>query len=192
MFKPHQNFCVKCGDKKLIVVKAMLCAKCNHDIKQEKKKDEVRIKPRIQPIANREEKIKTFGELKQKYELKRTPLKRTALKKKFPKNTGQLEVFNRIWATREHRCEVCDEPIRRVDGGVRMFSHVVSKGSYKDLMLDEENILLMGDGLYGNCDHHTEWEHRTEDMHDIEMWKPIFLLHEALKRKSDVTNKGKE
>ena len=190
MFKAHENICVKCGNKKLIVVKAMLCAKCNYYLKQEKKNAQPRMKPI--PIDDPKEKIKAFGELKQKYELKRTPLKRTALKKKFPKKTGELPVFNMIWETRQHNCEVCEQPIKRVDGGVGMFSHICSKGSMPELRLDEENILLMGDGLYGNCFCHSAWEFRTADMRNIGMWRPIFLLQDALKRKANVTNKGKE
>jgi hypothetical protein len=98
-------------------------------------------------------------------------------------------VFDRIWNTREHKCEVCDTPIVRKNKSVGMFSHVLSKGSYPELRLDEENILLKGDGLYDNCDCHHEWEHRTADMRNIERWRPVFLLQDALKRKANVENK---
>lgn len=38
MFKPHINICSQCGDEALMVVKKMLCARCNHKQKQAKKK----------------------------------------------------------------------------------------------------------------------------------------------------------
>lgn len=190
-FKIHRGICsCGCGKEGIVCVKKGWIQECNERIKKEKKNASPRMKPF--PIDDPKHKTKVFKELKNKYQLKRTSLKRTALKKKFPKNSGQKDVFERIWSTREHRCEVCDAPVKRVDGGVRMFSHVVSKQAYPDLKLDEENILIKGDGLYGNCNHHQEWEHRTAEMREIEMWKPIFLLHDALIRKSNVTNKGKE
>ena len=190
-FKIHRGICsCGCGKEGIVCVRAGYIQSCNFRIKKEKKNASPRMKP-IQ-IADPKDKMKAFAELKQKYELKKTPLKRTALKKKFPKNTGQLEVFNHIWSTREHKCEVCGQSIKRVNGSVGIFSHVLSKGSYKELMLDEENILLKGDGLYGNCDCHFRWENRTAEMRNIEMWRPIFLLQDALKIKANVTNQGKE
>jgi hypothetical protein len=39
MFNPHYSTCIKCKkDDTLIVVKAGYCMKCNHNLKQEKKK----------------------------------------------------------------------------------------------------------------------------------------------------------
>lgn len=38
MFKPHDAICSCCGEKTLVVVKKMLCAKCNYKQKQEAKK----------------------------------------------------------------------------------------------------------------------------------------------------------
>ena len=40
MFKPHVNNCIECGNKTLIVVKKLFCARCNHAHKQAKKKAE--------------------------------------------------------------------------------------------------------------------------------------------------------
>lgn len=198
MFKIHRGICsCGCGKEGIVCVKKGYIVQCNYRIKNEKKEKSGQPTSKNFIPKTDEEKQEIFDKLKEKYEakklkqkpLKRTPLKRTALKKKFPKKTGELFVFNNIWATREHKCEVCGEDIKRVDGGVSIFSHVLSKGSFPDLRLDEENILLMGDGLYGNCSHHNEWEVRTAEMRDIEMWKPIFLLQDALKIKSNVTNK---
>ena len=205
-FKIHKGVCsCGCGKEGLIVVKKGYIAQCNHRIKKEKKHKDKSTPPpsRIFVPKTAEEKQAIFDALRGKYQSnilkqkekqklnpkKRTPLKRTAIKKKFPKKTGEGEVFNRIWATREHNCEVCERPIKRVDGGVGMFSHVLSKGADVSMRLDEENILLMGDNINGNCDCHDKWEHRTKEMREIEMWKPIFLLLDAIKTKSNVTNK---
>ena len=38
MFKPHTNICSQCGDEALVVVKKLLCARCNHKNKEAKKK----------------------------------------------------------------------------------------------------------------------------------------------------------
>ena len=38
MFKPHESICSCCGEKTLVVVKKMLCAKCNYNKKQSSKK----------------------------------------------------------------------------------------------------------------------------------------------------------
>lgn len=38
MFKPHLNICSDCGNESIVVVKKMLCARCNHKQKEAKKK----------------------------------------------------------------------------------------------------------------------------------------------------------
>lgn len=38
MFKPHKNICSSCGNEAIVVVKKILCAKCNHEQKQAKRK----------------------------------------------------------------------------------------------------------------------------------------------------------
>lgn len=218
MFKAHRGICsCGCGKEGIVCVKKGYIQECNHRIKNEKKVKSGKSISRIFTPKTEEEKQEIFNKLKERFQAKQLkqnskkrdsklsmfynpnasrktfkPLKRTALKKKFPKKTGEGEVFTHIWNTREHKCEVCDAPIKRVNGGVGMFSHILSKGSYVDMRLDEENILLMGDGLYDNCDCHPVWEIRTAEMRNIEMWRPIFLLQDALKRKANVTNKGKE
>lgn len=37
-FKPHYNICVGCGKPTLVVVKTMLCSRCNYEKKKSKKK----------------------------------------------------------------------------------------------------------------------------------------------------------
>lgn len=45
MFQPHLNNCSNCGNFTLVVVKKMLCQKCNHELKQSKKGFKERKKP---------------------------------------------------------------------------------------------------------------------------------------------------
>ena len=40
MFKPHNAICTECSNFTLVVVKKGLCAKCNYELKQSKKKAE--------------------------------------------------------------------------------------------------------------------------------------------------------
>lgn len=167
MFSPHKGQCSSCpeGTISLIIVKKGLCFRHNEELKQSKKS----------PERLERERLKKEAQIK-KYQ---------SYKPKPRKVTGELNFFNGIWATREHGCEVCGKEIIRRNKEVGMFSHVISKGANCTLRLDEENILLMGDGWYGNCDCHPKWEFRTKEMREIEMWKPIFLLLEALKQKSN-------
>lgn len=165
MFKPYHGQCIDCSpnSKSLIIVKAGRCFLHNELYKESKKSEGRKEKDRIR----KELRIKKYQSYKPK-----------------PKKvTGERLVFDEIWRERLHFCEVCNEPIVRKNNSVGMFSHILSKGSYPELRLDPENILLKGDGLNGNCNCHRKWEERTAEMRQEEMWKPIFLLQEALKQK---------
>lgn len=164
MFKPFHGQCIDCpkGIKSFIVVKAMRCARHNHEFKLSKK-------PLYKIIQ---------------YKLKQA-------RSKLRKVTGEKDVFDKIWKERLHRCEVCTRPIIRKKDEVGMFSHVLSKGASTITRLDEDFILLMGDGLYPNCFCHRKWENRTEEMRNIEMWKPIFLLLDYAKQQSHKRRKNK-
>lgn len=164
MFKIFYGQCTDCpkGKKSLIVVKAMRCAWHNHQFKLSKK-------PLCKIIQ---------------YKLKQA-------RNKFKKVTGEKDVFEKIWIERLHRCEVCTRPIIRKKGEVGMFSHVLSKGASTITRLDEDFILLMGDGFYGNCRCHFKWDTRTKEMRNIEMWKPVFLLLDYAKQQSHKRRKNK-
>lgn len=73
---------------------------------------------------------------KKKYFLKRTPIK-----KKVKKATGELEVFKMIWNERPHRSQISDEPLLFFD--VWNFAHILPKKNYEKLRLLKENIVLM-------------------------------------------------
>jgi hypothetical protein len=94
--------------------------------------------------------------------------------KKFPKPSGELVLFQSIWATRKHRCAVCDIELKAFD--VWFFSHILSKGSFPKFRLYEKNIVL-------KCrEHHHEWE--TKSNKDLikkdGRWLPFIELHKTL------------
>lgn len=69
------------------------------------------------------------------------PLARSPLKKKIRKPTGELLVFEMIWAERPHVCQVTGDPILKFDPWC--FMHVLSKGAFPKFRLLKENILLV-------------------------------------------------
>lgn len=168
-FKFYRGQCIDCekGKKSWIKVKSKRCDFHNHAFKQAKKTI-----GRIKPLV-----INPNG-------------LRPAFKLKFKKPTGEKEIFEQIWADRPHRCQVCDRPIIRKKNSVDVFSHVSSKGSNPAIRLDEQFILLMGNGHDG-CRCHFLWETRTNAMRNIEMWKPIFELLDAAKKKGHDMRKNK-
>lgn len=63
------------------------------------------------------------------------PVKKVAFKP-----TGELILFQSIWATRKHECAVCGEHLKEFS--VWFFSHVLAKSSYPRFRLYDKNILL--------------------------------------------------
>ena len=163
MFQKFFGQCIECpkGTKSYIRVKSLRCDKHNYEFKQSKKSPE------------------KLAREKEKREAKYT--KASNYKFKPRKITGEKTVFDRIWATRLHKCEVCTRPLIRKKDEVDMFSHILSKGASSVMRLDEDFILLMGNGKVFNCNCHTKWENRTKEMRQMEMWKPIFLLLDEAK-----------
>ncbi len=82
---------------------------------------------------------------KKKYFLKRTPIK-----KKPRKVTGELLVFKMIFSEREHVSEVSGIKIEAFD--VRIFSHILPKSTYPKYRLLKENIIII------TPEEHQEWE----------------------------------
>lgn len=68
------------------------------------------------------------------------PLRRSGkLKPRSPRNKGgQVALFNRIWDSRPHKCEVCGVAIKEPTAS--NFSHIISKGAYPSMKLDERNV----------------------------------------------------
>jgi len=69
------------------------------------------------------------------------PLKRTPLKKKFRKATGELELFKTIYEERPHLCEKCGRYIW--DFNVANYHHLKHKSTHPELRLDKTNITLV-------------------------------------------------
>jgi Bacteriophage Lambda NinG protein. len=68
--------------------------------------------------------------------------KRSQIKKKFPKPTGEKSLFLEIWNERPHICVNCkthlgDEPL------AHYFSHIKPKGLYPELRLDKSNVEIL-------------------------------------------------
>lgn len=139
MFKPFRGICsCGCGKEGIICVVKGYTQKCNYRIKNENKKQSVKS---VLPKTS-QQKQKIFKELKAKYQSK--PLKRVPLKKKFPKKTGERELFLEIWNERLHYCtnQNCksylgEEPL------THFFAHIKSKGAHNELRLDKSNICLL-------------------------------------------------
>ena len=72
---------------------------------------------------------------------------RKALKPRSPKNKGgQVALFERIWESRPHSCEVCGARIGEPTAS--NFSHLLPKGSYPEYKLDERNVELWCEGCH--------------------------------------------
>lgn len=105
---------------------------------------------------------------KEKSGLKETP------KKVLFKPTGELILFQSIWATRPHECAVCKCKLEKFD--VWNFSHILSKGSFNRFRLYEKNIVL-------KCrQHHADWESKANSdlIKKDPRWEPIIKLHDEL------------
>lgn len=96
-----------------------LCIPCNQSRLQEKKSGKIVQKP-----------------------LQRTPIKRTALKKKSPEPTGEAEMFKKIWEeTDEHFCDNCGDGLG-IDMIAWYFSHQKAKSTHNEDRLDPTNTKL--------------------------------------------------
>lgn len=120
MFKPHYGHCTGCGadkeDKVLIVVKKGLCKRCNYEMKQSTKKE-------------RSSNVHSSS----------------SLRKQSKGNTGQLKLFIKLYNASNKKSEVSDDPLLPPGHNKFhwQFSHILGKGSYKDLILHEPNIMLI-------------------------------------------------
>lgn len=104
-------------------------------------------------------------------------LKRTRLKQKAKRPTGELALFEEIWKERAHKSEVSGEPL--VPKGhmlwINQFSHVLPKGLYKVFRLDKRNVLLKT-----SHEHHM-WGTQTDKLKGLPEWQWVFQLAEALR-----------
>ena len=78
-------------------------------------------------------------------------MKRSPLKRKPKKASGEGVVFAKIWEERTHICTNCNVYLGET-ALAHFFSHIKSKKMHKELMLEESNIEL----LCRDC--HYAWE----------------------------------
>ena len=105
---------------------------------------------------------------KEKSGLKEVP------KKESYKPTGELALFQSIWATRPHVCAVCKCKLEEFNAW--FFSHILAKSSFPRFRLYEKNIVL-------KCvNHHINWETKpnSELVKKDPRWEPIIKLHDEL------------
>ena len=75
-------------------------------------------------------------EVKKVYTLRRSPLK-----KKFRKPTGELALFYEIWLERAHYCEECIKYLPEFSH--YLFHHKQTKGAHPELRLIKTNIKIL-------------------------------------------------
>lgn len=154
-FKIHKGICsCGCGKEGIVCVKKGYIIQCNERIKKEKKHKDKSTPPPSKIFVPKtvEEKQEIFNKLKEKFNAKQLkqkqnphkPLKRTPLKKKFPKPTGERELFLEIWEERPHYCtnKDCQEYLGE-EPLTHYFAHLKSKGAHNELRLDKDNIALL-------------------------------------------------
>jgi hypothetical protein len=108
---------------------------------------------------------------------------RRKLKARSPNNKGWWDVALEIWDERKRECEVCHLWLLNEDPTPILFSHLLPRGSYRNLKRDKRNIRIH----CAEC--HQKWhdfgpEALSEDLE----WKKITDLYYALR---DEANKVK-
>jgi hypothetical protein len=88
--------------------------------------------------------------------------------------TGELDMFNEIWAEREHVSFVSGETIMG-DMSVWYMAHILPKGSYQRYRLRKDNIVLL------TKEEHTLFDHASHKIKDDPMWQPLLELKQEMK-----------
>ena len=156
-FKPHYGTCsCGCGKDGLICVRKGYIQQCNQRIKNENKKQQVRIKPII------------------------------VEEKKFKEPTGELKLFKIIWQTRPHRCEVCDKEINEFSHNIfshilpkGLYPEYRLDENNIWIMCHDFNE----ERGWGGC--HFDWGNFTDEMKSDPKWIPVFELAEALRQETN-------
>lgn len=123
MFKSHKNICASCGQNTLIVVKKMLCGRCNHKLKQEAKK------------ASGKKVSKSF------------------VSYSYKESTGEAEVFLSVWGNSNQRCFVCNKPILYPIASNFMHVLAKAPNKFPKYRLYEPNIVLGCHDSETSCHH---------------------------------------
>lgn len=82
--------------------------------------------------------------------VKASSFKKSSIKQKFRKPTGELELFKQIWEERPHVSQISNEPLESFN--IFYFSHILTKQSYPGYRLKKENIWIV------TPSEHREWE----------------------------------
>ncbi len=200
MFHPHYGLCVCHNKQRLIVVKSGHC-KIGNDERKGKSKGAGEVQKgsgiflrKVRNGKRGENSTKGFSKssikrvhskLQQKQlssSQKREGYKKVkplAHKKRKPilhrkKRTGELEIFQKIWAERDHRSQISGQHLGE-EMSVWFMSHIVPKSIAPGLRLDPRNIILK------TPDEHATWENKKHTIRDDPKWKWIFELEEKLK-----------
>ena len=105
------------------------------------------------------------------------PPKRKPMKK-VRKPSGQKQVFERIWNSRPHKCEVCDATI--LQPAPWNFSHLLPKGAYPEYKLDERNVVLKCKGC------HDKWHSMgPKNLIPLKQWMMVCAKYFKLKREAN-------
>lgn len=187
MFKPHISTCVGCNQKKLVVVKKMLCDKCNYERKQ-RTKNITRNGNGVSSSINSGGNVGTQFYNERGEEINpshiTSSMVRNAIKKKpiqyRRKRTGEAEVFEEIWSALEEKiCFVCGRQIG--EPSASNFAHILPKAlnKYPLFKLNPNNIKLFCHDSYSSCHHRFDKEPRSTLKEP--MWQKVFTLEEELK-----------
>jgi hypothetical protein len=97
---------------------------------------------------------------------------------------NQKQMFNFVWETREHKCQITGVGLDSVPESkyVWMFAHILAKGRYTYYRLNPQNILLVHPDVHVLVDNFTQdmWEKYPEI--DFNKWFEIrFKMEEEYK-----------
>lgn len=66
--------------------------------------------------------------------------RKSRIRPRSKRNKGEADIYELIWNSRPHQCEVCERPIESPVPA--NFSHLLPKGSYSRFKRDERNIRI--------------------------------------------------
>ena len=168
MFKPHISTCVGCNEKKLVVVKKMLCDKCNYEQKQSNKS---------QRKTTHSSNIRRSGGYKANESSTNRPNGSVLQRLKTKTRSGEREIFEQISSERDWRCFVTGVELRELKAST--FAHCLPKAlnKYPLFKLYKPNIVLLADEIHYAWDFKPRSELKKDPRFD-----KLFALEEELKQ----------
>lgn len=105
------------------------------------------------------------------------PKPRKKIRPRAPRKDGmtQPKVFRHIWETREHKCEVCGDPVH--EATLSNFSHLLGKGAYPSLKYYEPGIEIWCKTCHRKWTDH-DLSHKELDSPE---WKRVILKCDELR-----------